>query len=66
MSVRVNVDMFKFMCTPIKLGVRMNATYTNFRTLPLLPPPPPLGIGLKRHIFKNKHYLHKSYLHKTI
>ena len=40
MSVRVNVDMFKFMCTPKKLGVRANATYANFRTLPLLPPPP--------------------------
>ena len=33
MSVRVNIRIFKFMLTPIKLGVRTYATYVNCRTL---------------------------------
>ena len=33
MSVRVNVHMSKFMCTPIKLGVRTYAMYANFQTM---------------------------------
>ena len=33
MSVLVNVCMSKIMGTPIKLGVRTYATYTNCRTL---------------------------------
>ena len=33
MSVRLNVRLSKIMCTPIKLGVRTYATYTNRQTL---------------------------------
>ena len=33
MGVRVNVRMFKIMCTPIKVRVRTYATYANCRTL---------------------------------
>ena len=28
-------------------------------------PSPSPGIGLKRHTFNIKHYLHKSYIHKS-